>query len=365
MRRQLLWLTRCLLCRHQPPLLFTRFCCFPLRTGLLTTSRGVHIAHVRCGTNIAADAAVGTVNVRYEGGLPVITVPLPSRREHCQFSLRPISDTVSVLCENISAEDKGIDFVALYSVDGTRIAGSTSIEHLLRFGSFRLRINDMLYDVSVPVLREEVQSLVEISSEKLSTIDDMKAVVASLHAVLNVNEFKVDRERKLIEKLEEVETELKPMEEVKSRIDVECEMHSERIMWGMFAAMGIQTGIFARLTWWEYSWDIMEPVTYFATYATVIASYGYYLYTRQSFEYPNMKNHVYSSYFHKRAAKYNFDVSRYNELQDISTAIRRDLERLRDPLYQNLPVSRLSWVWHSSKKKETKLSTETNEELET
>lgn len=42
----------------------------------------------------------------------------------------------------------------------------------------------------------------------------MKATVASLHAIFNVDEFKLDRERKLIEKLEEVELELKPLEAV-------------------------------------------------------------------------------------------------------------------------------------------------------
>jgi len=45
--------------------------------------------------------------------------------------------------------------------------------------------------------------------------------------------------------------------------------------------MGTQFGFFARLTWCEYSWDIMEPVTYFAGYATAIAMFSYYVITRQ------------------------------------------------------------------------------------
>lgn len=45
--------------------------------------------------------------------------------------------------------------------------------------------------------------------------------------------------------------------------------------------MGAQFGILARLTWWEYSWDIMEPVTYFITYGTAIVMYGYFLLTQQ------------------------------------------------------------------------------------
>ena len=45
--------------------------------------------------------------------------------------------------------------------------------------------------------------------------------------------------------------------------------------------MGVQFGALARLTWWEYSWDIMEPITYFVTYGTSIAAFAYYVLTKQ------------------------------------------------------------------------------------
>jgi hypothetical protein len=35
--------------------------------------------------------------------------------------------------------------------------------------------------------------------------------------------------------------------------------------WAGLALMGVQFGALARLTWEEYSWDIMEPITYFVT----------------------------------------------------------------------------------------------------
>ena len=51
--------------------------------------------------------------------------------------------------------------------------------------------------------------------------------------------------------------------------------------WLGLGLMAVQFGILARLTWWEYSWDIMEPVTYFVTYGTAVGVYAYYVLTKQ------------------------------------------------------------------------------------
>ena len=56
--------------------------------------------------------------------------------------------------------------------------------------------------------------------------------------------------------------------------------------WVGLGAMSLQFGILARLTWWEYSWDIMEPVTYFVTYGTSMAMFAYFVLTKQVFFLP-------------------------------------------------------------------------------
>nr|5ID3_A Chain A, Mitochondrial Calcium Uniporter [Caenorhabditis elegans]5ID3_B Chain B, Mitochondrial Calcium Uniporter [Caenorhabditis elegans]5ID3_C Chain C, Mitochondrial Calcium Uniporter [Caenorhabditis elegans]5ID3_D Chain D, Mitochondrial Calcium Uniporter [Caenorhabditis elegans]5ID3_E Chain E, Mitochondrial Calcium Uniporter [Caenorhabditis elegans] len=151
-------------------------------------------------------------------------------------------------------------------------------------------------------------------------------------AALSVDEYKLSREKKLLLQLENAETLLAPLHDAKRKIEQEAEAHTDRVAWAGFAASGVQTGLFARLTWWEYSWDIVEPVTYFATYSTVAATFGYYLYTQQSFEYPSARERVYTKQFYRRAQKQNFDIEKYNRLVTEVDELRNQLKRLRDPL---------------------------------
>jgi hypothetical protein len=56
------------------------------------------------------------VTVAYHRGLPRITVPLPSRREHCSFTMKPITNTVGNFLEMLKTEDRGIDRACLTSL---------------------------------------------------------------------------------------------------------------------------------------------------------------------------------------------------------------------------------------------------------
>lgn len=78
----------------------------PLNLNLTFCSRDI------CATLVSAAAEVTVV---YQNGLPVISVSLPSRRERCQFTLKPLSDCVGVFLQQLQAEDRGIDRVAIYS----------------------------------------------------------------------------------------------------------------------------------------------------------------------------------------------------------------------------------------------------------
>ncbi|PKK22031.1 mitochondrial calcium uniporter, partial [Columba livia] len=255
---------------------------------------------VYCSTVVPSDE----VTVVYQNGLPVISVNLPSRRERCQFTLKPISDSVGVFLQQLQAEDRGIDRVAIYSADGTRVASSTGID-LLLLDDFKLIINDVTYHVRPP--KREL-----LSHEK-------------------IEEHQLNKEKELIGRLEELKEQLAPLEKVRG----------SHLLWGGLAYMATQFGILARLTWWEYSWDIMEPVTYFITYGSAMAMYAYFVMTRQEYVYPEARDRQYLLFFHKGAKKTRFDLEKYNQLKDAIAQAELDLKRLRDPLQVHLPIQQI------------------------
>ena len=87
-------------------------------------------------------------------------------------------------------------------------------------------------------------------------------------------------------------------------LDMKAGRKANALSWVGLGMMSVQFGVLARLTWFEYSWDvshasflisfllkiithtqIMEPVTYFVTYGTAMAAYAYFVLTKQVINY--------------------------------------------------------------------------------
>lgn len=93
--------------------------------------------------------------------------------------------------------------------------------------------------------------------------------------------MQLSKELELRGQLEQLKGELAPMEKVKLELDSRSTTQSTVAVWATMGFVSLTFGFFARLTWWEYSWDIMEPVTYFWGYSTAMAALAYFLVTRQ------------------------------------------------------------------------------------
>ncbi|XP_058801653.1 calcium uniporter protein, mitochondrial [Phymastichus coffea] len=264
------------------------------------------------------------VTVEYLRGLPRITLPLPSRSQKCMFTLKPLTQTIGDFLDMLKLEDPTVVNASITMSDSTTYGTTNKIETLL-LDDFNLIINDKVYPVSPPKH--------EISKENIRQLQDVQALVHQLYETFNARQYHAELERQVMLHLEEVRTELEPLEQELNEIKLSAQRRSQLATWGVLVFMSIQFGCLARLTWWEYSWDIMEPVTYFVTYATAMGCYIYFLMTRQEYLLPDVFNREYLIGVYKKARKVGFDLTHYNTLKEEAYELETMLKIIRGPLH--------------------------------
>lgn len=72
----------------------------------------------------------------------------------------------------------------------------------------------------------------------------------------------------------------------------------------------------ARLTWWELSWDIMEPVTYMITFAVIAGSAVWFSVTKTDYTYESLHETLTQRKLNKLVKRSGFDLLRYNSLKE-------------------------------------------------
>lgn len=125
-------------------------------------------------------------------------------------------------------------------------------------------------------------------------------------------------------------TELKMLQEKKEEIDIAALKQVRLILWTGLGSIMTQVGVFFRLTYWEFSWDVMEPVAFFTTATSLVIGYAYFCYTSRDPTYQDFKKRLFLSRQRKLFKKRNFDVNRLIELQaqckcphDVISSVKR------------------------------------------
>lgn len=109
--------------------------------------------------------------------------------------------------------------------------------------------------------------------------------------------------------------ELKRLQAKKEEIDVMAHRQVRQILWSGLGMAVIQVGLFFRLTFWEFSWDVMEPIAFFTTATGIVVGYAYFLITSRDPTYQDFMQRLFNSRQRKLCKKLNFDVERFKELQ--------------------------------------------------
>lgn len=282
--------------------------------------------HPRRWNSLAMEQCQGDLSFRH--GLPVITVTLPSRNEPVSFTCRPVTGTIGDLLKEIKEEDKGVDHAAIFAQGNVRLASATTISQLLTMGDFQLRINDKNHEIQLP--DDQIARLLLVNED--NEMAAIKQLVNSLHSSLGIAEFQYQHHSRLKARKNEILDQLAKMTQIKETIDKDATKYGQTLHYGIMFTMASLWGIMARLTWWEYSWDVIEPCTFFVTYGGAIICYSFYLSTKTLPQFKEMSDRWELYRSHKLSTKRNFDLEKFNKLSHEYALVSEQLDRLEDEL---------------------------------
>ncbi|KAJ4913903.1 Calcium uniporter protein 1 [Raphanus sativus] len=109
--------------------------------------------------------------------------------------------------------------------------------------------------------------------------------------------------------------ELKELEGIKNVIDEKAHSLVRRELWAGLGYLILQTAGFMRLTFWELSWDVMEPICFYVTSVYFMAGYAFFLRTAKEPSFEGFYESRFEAKQRKLMRSQNFDVGRYDELK--------------------------------------------------
>ncbi|CAF2260247.1 hypothetical protein BRARA_H02812 [Brassica rapa] len=118
----------------------------------------------------------------------------------------------------------------------------------------------------------------------------------------------------------QIKDEFNKMRTMKEEIDVLAHRQVRKILWCGLATAIVQISLFVRLTFWEFSWDVMEPITFFATATSIILGYAYFLITSSDPTYQDLMKRLFLSRQRKLLKAQRFDAERFQALERMHKA---------------------------------------------
>lgn len=108
--------------------------------------------------------------------------------------------------------------------------------------------------------------------------------------------------------------ELQEMEKQKAEIDLEAEKLVYREQWCGFGLLILQTAALVRLVYWELSWDLIEPISFYITSFYFSAGYAFFVKTWTDPTFQGFFRARFKARQKRLMQKRNFDMERFEEL---------------------------------------------------
>jgi len=202
----------------------------------------------------------------------------------------------------------------------------------------------------IKITREEAESLLEQFNNSADvlllpdneTMKDLVILKPSLisnrllqHLNVDIVEQEVEMRK---ERLMALEKELIPLRRIKDDCDKLAAKAVNRMLWYGLGYLCTQSFILAKMTWIDYGWDVVEPITYFVTFTTAMGGYIYFNFQKRDYSY----EHATEVLLHKKRLKYykqaNFNFEKYQELAKEYNFIVNQIEANIKLVYGTVPL---------------------------
>jgi len=331
-----------------------------------------------------------------------LLVPLTTK-QMCSFSLR--NQTIRQLIQEIRVEDPSREKVVLLDSDKIRLSHSTPITYLLQ-APFYVQLDSEEHFVTPP--EEECQKIGNVEVEELTLtvyfqhlrekllsqkrdfilysefkswcdefgIPEQRAreLLGALHTVGEVLYFPNNEKlrdyifiktnpvlntvvqtldiklmkrntNKLIHQLSSISKEYTALNENKLLYDDIARRSAKRTMRLLFAYICIQFGVLGHMVWYDFNWDIMEPISYFVGLGTTIGAYWYFILFKQDYTYDVLEAREMLKKLRKLYIRNEFDWPRWNTLNNEVNFVVREVGEINLPdelKYLATPTKKLS-----------------------
>ncbi|KAI0073551.1 hypothetical protein K474DRAFT_183560 [Panus rudis PR-1116 ss-1] len=197
------------------------------------------------------------------------------------------------------------------------------IRDAARSAEFEIKIRNIPSSTISSSPKPSTASTHDHDAKEVSTAD-----TTTLTIPVTVPTF-ASRTRFLRRRLSTIEAELTEMGKLKQECDREARRGARRMAVTGFGVLVVYWGAVARLTFWDYGWDVMEPITYLSGLSTVILGYLWFLYQGREVSYTSVLSRSISARQEALYKARGFDIDRWQDLMEEKRRLRKEIERIR------------------------------------
>ncbi|ORX98983.1 DUF607-domain-containing protein [Basidiobolus meristosporus CBS 931.73] len=138
-----------------------------------------------------------------------------------------------------------------------------------------------------------------------------------------------ERTHKLIHHISSIDKRLEPLSRLKETCDTLAEKTNKNLIRGGMLGLCSYFGFMAKLTWWDYGWDVMEPFSYFTGVGVGIFGYLYFLITKKDYSYTSITKHAADRRQMALYTEHGLDLNEYQALRTQRDEISARIESIK------------------------------------